>query len=202
MEEMTNEETSDGVSPQDRGAAVDDPNDVDGLRSALAKERETAQANYASWQRAAADFQNFKRRVEEERSEVGRLANMALLYNLLPIIDDLERALSTVDKSLAGLTWVDGIWLIYRKFQQVLQSAGVTEIAAEGEAFDPKVHEAVSEAPGDEGKVVSVVQRGYQIGDRVVRPAMVVVGRGASKEQGTGNKEQGQEGDTQVDLTD
>ena len=207
---MTETERTDDVSPSEGPAAPeaareDDPNDIDGLRATLAEERKKAQTFMASWQRAAADYQNFKRRVDQERTEVGRLANAAFVINLLPLIDDLERALGNVDTKLAGLTWLDGIWLIYRKFQQVLENAGVKEIQADGQMFDPNVHEAISEAPGEEGKVLSVVQRGYMLGDRVVRPAMVIVGRGgAPKEQGTGNKEQGEgrQGDTQADLTD
>ena len=137
--------------------------------------------------------------------------NAAFVINLLPLVDDLERALRTVDAKLAGLTWLDGIWLIYRKFQQVLENAGVKEIQADGQPFDPNVHEAIQEAPGEDGKVLSVVQRGYMLGDRVIRPAMVVVGRGQGsgvkgQEEGQGPGAKGQEetpgGDTQADLTD
>jgi molecular chaperone GrpE len=177
-------------------AAVEEPNDVEGLRARLEQEKERAGQAYASWQRAAADYQNLKRRVEEERSEVARLASASLVINLLPLLDDLERALRTVDTKLAGLTWIDGVWLIYRKFQAVLENAGVKEIPAEGQAFDPNVHEAISEAPGDEGKIVSVVQKGYALGERVIRPAMVVVGRG-----GAGPKEPEPGGGTQEDVT-
>jgi molecular chaperone GrpE len=172
-------------------APAGEPSDMDGLRARLDEEREKAQGYLANWQRAAADYQNLKRRVEQERSEVGRVANASLVFNLLPLMDDIERALRNVDAKLAGLTWIDGIWLIYRKFQAVLESAGVKEIEADGQPFDPNVHEAISEAPGEEGKVVSVVQKGYALGDRVIRPAMVVVGRGASQEPGTGNQEPG-----------
>ena len=113
--------------------------------------------------------------MEQERSEVGRLATASLVINLLPLLDDLERALRTVDTKLAGLTWIDGVWLIYRKLQAVLENAGVKEIEADGVPFDPNVHEAISEAPGEEGTVVSVVQKGYMLGERVVRPARVRV---------------------------
>lgn len=154
------------------------PDDPEALRRLLADEREKADAYMKNWQRAAADYQNFKRRVEEERMESARLANAALIINLLPLVDDLERALASVDAHLAGLTWVDGIRLIYRKFQALLEMAGVQEIEADGQPFDPAVHEAVAHAAGEENKVVSVVQRGYRMGDRVVRPAMVVVGNG------------------------
>ncbi|MCH8849237.1 MAG: nucleotide exchange factor GrpE [Chloroflexi bacterium] len=154
-----------------------EPDDIDGLRARLAEEKERAGQYMASWQRAAADFQNQKRRVEQERAEVGRLANMALVINLLSLMDDLDRALRTVDAKLAGLTWIDGIRLISRKFEAALQNAGVKEIPADGEAFNPQVHEAISEAEGDEGKVISVVQKGYTLGERVIRPAMVIVGK-------------------------
>lgn len=158
-------------------AEKEEPTNVEGLRARLQEEKEKAQQHLSNWQRAAADYQNLKRRMEQERSEVGRLANSSLVINLLPLLDDLERALRTVDTKLAGLTWIDGVWLIYRKFQAVLENAGVREIQADGQPFDPKVHEAISEAPGEEGKVISVVQKGYTLGDRVVRPAMVIVGK-------------------------
>ncbi len=160
-----------------------EPTDLEGWRRRLREETEKAQTHLSSWQRAAADYQNLKRRMEQERSEVGRLANASLVINLLPLLDDLERALRTVDTKLAGLTWIDGVWLIYRKFQAVLENAGVKEIEADGLPFDPNVHEAISEAPGEEGKVVSVVQKGYMLGERVIRPSMVIVGRKADGEE-------------------
>jgi molecular chaperone GrpE len=156
-------------------ATADDP---DTLRAQLQSEREAAERYRANWQRAAADYQNFKRRVEEERSDVARFANAAMVINLLPLLDDLERALQTVDSSLVGLTWVDGIRLIYRKFQAAMQMAGVEEIEADARDFDPAIHEAVAQQPGPENKVLHVVQKGYRVGERVVRPAMVIVGNG------------------------
>jgi molecular chaperone GrpE len=154
------------------------------LRAQLEDEREKAKSNYQSWQRTAADFQNYKRRVEDERSETARLASAALIINLLPLLDDLERALKNVDAHLAGLTWVDGIRLIHRKFQAVLDMSGLQEIEADGQAFDPSQHEAVSQGAGPENRVIAVVQKGYRLGDRVIRPAMVVVGDGSAAEDG------------------
>ena len=146
------------------------------LADQLAHEKERAESYYASWQRAAADYQNFKRRAEQERSEYAQIANAALMFNLLPMIDDLERALENVDPHLAGLTWVDGIRLIQRKFQALLEMNGISEIAAGGQDFDPNIHEAVMYAEGEAGKVLNVAQKGYMLGSRVLRPAMVVVG--------------------------
>ncbi|MEX2237816.1 MAG: nucleotide exchange factor GrpE [Dehalococcoidia bacterium] len=130
------------------------------------------------WMRAAADYQNLKRRSEQERADLARFANASLIINILPILDDLERALDTIDSKLAGLTWVEGIYHIYRKFRQGLESAGVSEIEADGATFDPNVHEAVQHADGEENKVIAVVQKGYKLGERVIRPAMVIVGQG------------------------
>ena len=164
-------EWQEGESQTEAAPSTDKP-----LAEQLAEEREKAQSYLASWQRAAADFQNYKRRVEQERDDLARLANAALIINLLPLVDDLERALDSVDAQLAGLTWVDGIRLIHRKFQALLEMAGVEEIKAAGEQFDPNVHEAVMHGEGEEGKVINVVQKGYKLGGRVLRPAMVVVG--------------------------
>jgi molecular chaperone GrpE len=159
--------------------------DVETLKAQLEEERKKAESCLASWQRTAADFQNYKRRTEQERQEVALLANAALIINILPILDDLERALRNVDANLAGLTWVDGIRLIYRKLQTILEASGVKEIQTEGQDFDPRYHEATMSGEGEEGKVVAEVQRGYMLGDRVLRPAMVIVGRGAKQEENT-----------------
>jgi molecular chaperone GrpE len=162
------------------------PEDVATLKAQLEEEKKKAESSLASWQRAAADFQNYKRRTEQERKDVAQFANAALIINILPILDDLERALRNVDQHLGGLTWVDGIRLIYRKLQAILEAAGVKEIKTEGQDFDPRYHEATMSAEGEEGKVVSEVQRGYMLGDRVLRPAMVIVGRGNKEEETQG----------------
>lgn len=157
--------------------------DVEALKAQLEEERKKAEGYLANWQRAAADFQNYKRRTEQERQEVALLANAALIINILPVLDDLERALRNVEAHLAGLTWVDGVRLIYRKLQAILEASGVTEIKTEGQDFDPRYHEATMSGEGEEGKVVAEVQRGYMLGDRVLRPAMVIVGRGTKAEE-------------------
>jgi molecular chaperone GrpE len=152
--------------------------DLASLREQLEQERQRAETNYGNWQRATADFVNFKRRTEQEREEQARFANTALVLNILPAVDDLERALQHVDPSLDGSVWVDGVRQILRKLKGALTAAGVTEIEAEGEVFDPNLHEAIAEDAGEVGKVVSEAQRGYRLGNRVIRPSMVVVGRG------------------------
>jgi molecular chaperone GrpE len=170
-------EAGDGQTEAMERDTVQEEASLEALRQELAKEKERAEANLASWQRSAADFQNYKRRVEQEREEIARLSNAALIINLLPMVDDLERALASVDTRLAGMTWLDGLRLIHRKFQALLEMNGVTEIEADGQDFDPNIHEAVTFGPGEENKVIAVVQKGYRLGGRVLRPAMVVVGK-------------------------
>jgi molecular chaperone GrpE len=152
------------------------------LEEQLARAREDAEKYLGNWQRAEADLQNYKRRTEQEREELRRFGNVSIIINLLPILDDFERAFASLDSRLAGLSWFDGIYLIYRKLQQLLENAGVRPIEAEGQAFDPRFHEAVAHVEGEEGKVVGVVQRGYTLHERVLRPAMVLVGSGRKRE--------------------
>jgi molecular chaperone GrpE len=152
--------------------------DIESLTKALAEEKEKAERYLANWQRAQADLINFKKRSEQEKEEVIKFANAMLLVNLLPILDDFERALDNVSSKLAGLTWVDGIRLIHRKLQAVLESHGISQIEALGNDFDPTLHEAVLEEEGEEGKVIEELQKGYKLHERVLRPAMVKVGKG------------------------
>ena len=156
--------------------------DVESLREALAEEKAKAQDYLGNWQRAQADFMNFKRRTEQERSEAIKFANAVLVENLLAVLDDLERALENVSAKLAGLTWVDGIALIYRKLRAILEGHGLTEIKALGEAFDPNLHEAVLYGEGEDGEIVEELQKGYKLYDRVIRPTMVKVGKGKEEE--------------------
>ena len=125
------------------------------------------------WKRSAADFVNYKRRAEQERGDLLRFANRGLILELLPVLDDLERALAHVPADEAESEWVKGVRLVERKFRQILERQGVTPIDAVGRPFDPNLHEAV----GGSGTVVAQeYQRGYKLHDRVLRPSMVLVG--------------------------
>ena len=152
--------------------------DIESVTRALAEEKEKAEKYLANWQRAEADLINFKKRSEQEKAEITKFANAVLVMSLLPILDDFERALDNVSIKLAGLTWVDGIRLIQRKLQAVLESQGLSQIEALGNDFDPAVHEAVLSEEGEEGKVIEELQKGYKFHERVLRPAMVKVGKG------------------------
>src|SRR5947199_10777981 len=98
------------------------------LEQQLSKAKEDAQKFRDNWQRAEADFQNYKRRTEQEREELRRFGSVSIIINLLPIVDDFERAFGSLDARLAGLSWFDGIYLIYRKLQQLLENAGLKPI--------------------------------------------------------------------------
>jgi molecular chaperone GrpE len=125
--------------------------------------------------RLAADFENYKKRAARERQEYVQLANERLIGELLPILDDLERALSSAEQHEEAQL-EEGVRLVHRSLAGLLQRHGVTPIQTDGK-FDPHVHEALLSQPSEaeEGSVIDVVQKGYKLGDRVVRPARVVV---------------------------
>ncbi len=157
--------------------------DTESFKQALAEEKKKAEEYLASWQRAQADFINYKRRTEEERQDFNRFANANLVLGLLPVLDDLERALSAMPPKLARHEWGEGIRLVERKFKTILEGQGVTPITALGEPFDPNFHEALRQDKGKEGLVIEEFQKGYMLGDRVLRPAKVVVGNGEEEEK-------------------
>lgn len=160
--------------------------EIEQLKQQLQEEQQKAKERLEGWQRVQADFLNFKRRSEQEREELSKFANAMLIVSLLPVLDDLERALATIPTNLAGLTWFDGLRLIHRKFQAVLEAQGLQEIQAEGQDFDPTRHEAVLFGDGEDGKVLEVLQKGYALHNRVLRPAMVKVGKVSGESEPAG----------------
>jgi molecular chaperone GrpE len=172
-EELNNEEDLESAKPDD----------IEALKTALEEEKARAESNMANWQRAQADFINYKRRSEQEKEETARFANTALVLSILPILDDLERAFSSIPHRQAKASWVDGIRLIDRKLRANLELQGVTEIKALGEPFDPNLHEAAMHGNGEEGMVVGELQKGYKMHDRVIRPTKVIVGNGEEEEK-------------------
>ncbi|MFO7773609.1 MAG: nucleotide exchange factor GrpE [Dehalococcoidia bacterium] len=166
---------------------IEEAEDIETLRQALAEERERAEKYLANWQRSQADFANYKQRSEQERRESIEFANSALISNLLPIIDDLERALASVPAELDESGWTEGIRLIYNKLKATLEAQGLTEIQAKGEPFDPRLHEAVMQQEGEEGMVIEETQKGYRFREKVIRPSLVIVGKG--EEEGKEGKQ-------------
>ncbi len=152
--------------------------DIEMLKKALAEEKEKAESYLANWQRAQADFINYRRRSEQEKEDTIKFANSALVLELLPVLDDLERAFANPPSRLAQADWLDGFKLIERKLRAALEAQGLSHIKALGEPFDPNLHEAVRQDKGEEGIVVEEVGKGYKFRDRVIRPSKVVVGGG------------------------
>ena len=123
---------------------------------------------------------NYKRRIERDQAQMAQSLTGSIVKKYLPVVDDLERALDNVPQDKEAASWAEGIELIYRKLTAILESEGLQRIPAETELFDPNRHEAISledNADHESGEIIEVVQQGYTIGDRVLRPAKVRVAR-------------------------
>jgi molecular chaperone GrpE len=155
--------------------------EVERLQQELADARERADRYHSNWQRSAADFQNWKRRTDQEKTELTRYAEGALTAEMLRVLDDFERAFMSLPPELRTFTWIEGVYLIGQKLYASLQARGLSPIEAAGQDFDPHLHEAVLREDDSEGVeqlvVVQELQRGYRFHDRVLRPTMVKVGR-------------------------
>jgi len=152
--------------------------ELEQLRADLEAARKQAAEHLATLTRTAADFANYRRRTGEERESAAANAAEDLLRSLLPIIDDLDRASGQLPPELAGVSWVEGILMIDHKLRLLLESQGVRAIEAQGQPFDPREHEALGTVPTSEspdGTVVIEAQRGYRLGGKVLRPAMVMI---------------------------
>jgi len=150
------------------------------LQAELDDARRQADEYLDQLQRTAAQFSNYKKRIDREQTEFTRLASANLLTRLLPVLDDFERAFETMPPQLGAATWTEGLALIYRKLQLILQQEEVEIIETEAQAFDPRLHQAVTYEEADgfgEGQIIAEVQKGYRIGERVLRPSMVRVAR-------------------------
>ena len=167
------------TSPSD-GTSVQD--DLEALQGELAEIREKADEYLRLAQRTQADFVNYRRRTEEERAQQARDANLSLIQRLLPILDDFERALANGTPEELQSSWGQGVQLVERNLRGLLAAEGVERIEALGAEFDPRLHEAVGQLPSAdvaEGHVLHVVRPGYRKGERVIRPAQVVVATAA-----------------------
>lgn len=152
-------------------------NDLAALTVRLEEAESRAGEYLDSLQRERAAFQNYRRRVERERAEQSQLIAGELLLKLLPTLDDFYRAMDAVPAGERN-QWFEGIVLILRKFERFLADEGVVEIEALGQPFDPALHEAVGvdhDSGAASGTVTAVLRRGYRLGDRVLRPALVRV---------------------------
>jgi molecular chaperone GrpE len=155
--------------------------EIDALKAENAELRAQADEHLAGRQRALADYQNLRRRTEEEIEHARAAAADRLLRRIVDIADDFDRSVDHAPAELAGDPWAEGIAAIDRKLRAALEAEGVVAIDALGTPFDPALHEAVASVPGSgrpEGEVVAEMRRGYMVGDRVLRPSMVGVSDG------------------------
>jgi len=165
------------------------------LENALAEARKKAEEYLASWQRSQADFSNYRRRTEQEKTDLGKYANANLFCDILPVLDDLERALNHIPEQFSKSDWVNGVRLVERKFKSILEKQGVKPVCALGMAFDPNLHEAIKQEKGQEGAVIAELQKGYTLGERLLRPARVIVGSGEETGEAPSKEEETAETD-------
>ena len=159
--------------------------EIEMLKSQVEEKEKQGEENYDRFLRAQAELENYKKRVEREKSSLIQYGNEELIKAILPVIDNLERALvHPPGENPDGL--LEGIKITHNQLLQVLEKFGVTRIAAVGEPFDPSKHEAmmqVESADHEPNTVVSELQRGYFLKDRLLRPAMVSVARAPKQEE-------------------
>lgn len=155
--------------------------EIEALKKQLGEAQAEAARNKDGWLRAVAEFSNYKKRQEAEAGAMRAFATTGLLSKLLPVLDDFDRANKTLPETLQHMTWIGGVLLIARKMQAIVESEGVKAVEVKpNDPFDPNAHEAVSheDAEGVEsGHVIEELQRGYKLGDRVLRPALVRVAK-------------------------
>lgn len=154
----------------------DDP--LAALQSELEKARAQAAEYLDGWQRARAEFANLKKRVEAEREEIRYRSNEELLLKVLPVVDDFERAFQELPPEMEDAAWVNGITMIMNKLHKLLESENVAPLEAAGKPFDPQWHQAMMQEETKDypdGICIEEIQRGYRLGDRVLRPALVKV---------------------------
>jgi len=172
---------SEEIAPMqpDGELSVDEAETVMDVAS-LQKERDEARSiagEYLDgWQRSMAEFANYKKRVERDREQIQQTLAGTMVKRYLEVVDDLERAFKTRPNDGEGAAWADGIELIYRKLLIILDSQDVKPMDALGQPFDPNRHEAIGHMESSvypSGHIAEVIQNGYLIGDRVLRPALV-----------------------------
>jgi molecular chaperone GrpE len=151
---------------------------TDQEQAELARLKTEAEENQQRFVRAQADFDNFRRRTQKEKEELAKYASMKLVTELVPVLDNFERAMATVPEGTETESFAKGIQMILRQLETVLTNEGLTAMEAVGQPFNPEFHQAIMQVESEEheeGIVVEEVQKGYMLKDKVLRPAMVKV---------------------------
>jgi molecular chaperone GrpE len=168
------------VEESSSGTAATTDSELDHLRQELAAKELEAKTNYDRFLRQVAELDNVKKRSAREREEISRFANEALIKDLLPVVDNLERAVAHASGSGNGKPLVEGVEMVLKGLLDVLAKHGVTQISAVGQPFDPSKHEAMAQVESESHESNSVVEelhKGYTLRDRLLRPALVSVAK-------------------------
>ncbi len=177
-EEAENIQTTDDQNTDSVDTSVDLEETEPDLEQQLAVALEQAAEYLDGWQRARAEFANARKRLERGRIEVYQNASVDFARKLLPAIDDFERASDNVPEEIVADSWYEGLLLIQRKLETVIEDLHVERIEAIGQEFDPNFHEALTlkqKEDVESGVVIEEIQVGYRIGDQVIRPSLVIV---------------------------
>jgi molecular chaperone GrpE len=170
-----------GQAGQDAPAAEIEESEEPELQAEIERLKTEAAANLDGWQRALAEFNNYRKRNEAERSQLVFLTGVKIIEKLLPVIDDFDLALANLPEEAQDDGWIEGVRITRRKLVGILESEGLSPIPVRpGDAFDPVIHDAMThEESGEfsEGQIIAEVQTGYRIGDRLLRPSRVRVAR-------------------------
>ena len=171
-------ETTDVDRMEDEGAAAQTTDAAPALADEIVELRKERDGLHDRLLRQAAEFDNYRKRVERDRKDLAQMAAIDFVADLLPVIDDFERALQA--DAPGAESYRQGLEIIHRALMDMLRKRGVTPIDAVGTPFDPQIHQAVvyEDAPDrEDGEVMEQFTRGYKLGDRLVRPAMVKVAK-------------------------
>lgn len=165
-------------TPQDEG----EENDPDVLRAQVQEVQDQAAEYLDGWQRARAEFVNYRRREDQRRKQTNQQIRCEVFKRLLPVLDDMERAFQTVPDDVKDDPWVEGLAMVGQKLLTALEKDGLSVMSTQaGDPFNPNVHEAVLCEPSvgyDDGQIIQVLQQGYRIDETVLRPALVRVSSG------------------------
>jgi len=168
-----------GGSQPDVAAERKDPAPVEKIQAQLEEKTRQAAEYFDKWIRLQAELENYKKRIQKEKSDQMKFGNESLLRNLLPVLDNLERAIDHAKNGSAAEPLIAGVEITVKQFLNILEQFGVKPIPAAGEVFDPEKHEAVSQMESDleSNRVISEVQKGYFFHERLLRPAKVIVSK-------------------------
>jgi molecular chaperone GrpE len=161
---------------EEQDLPVVDEDQINQLELDLEESKAKAEEYLDGWQRSMAEFSNYKKRINRERQDFQLRARGEVILHFLELADDLERALEDKPEEGEGASWAEGIEIIYRKLITKLEADGIKPMNAKGELFDPNIHEAFMQEENDDfesGRIIEVMQEGYWIGEKVLRPALV-----------------------------